>query len=155
MRNAAPPTLLLKAAAVLAGVAALLATGCGTGTSTLKFRCDREVNGGTLLTVDMVRASEAEVERIRALGEKWFYDSLRESLRDRTKTATFSQGDARCDKEVEIPVRKEDKFLVLIGDYRFQSADPGRYLIVMPKERWKKKTISVQIHDRDLTVVEP
>jgi hypothetical protein len=26
---------------------------------------------------------------------------------------------------------------------------------VMPRERWKKKTISVQIHDRELTVVEP
>ena len=155
MRNAAPPTLLVKAAAALAGAAALFATGCGTGTSTLRFRCDREVNGGILLTVDAVRASEAEVERIRALGEKWFYDSLRESLRDRTKTATFSQGDARCDKEVQIPVRKEDKFLVLIADYRFQSPDPGRYLVVMPKDRWKKKTISIQIHDREFNVVEP
>jgi len=90
MRNAVTPTRFLKAAAVLAAVAALFATGCGSGTSTLKFRCDRDVNGGILLTVDAVRASEAEVERIRALGEKWFYDSLRESLRDRTKTATFS-----------------------------------------------------------------
>lgn len=155
MRNALPPNLLLKAAAALAGAAALFATGCGTGTSTLRFRCDRDVNGGILLTVDAVRASEAEVERIRALGEKWFYDSLRESLRDRTKTATFSQGDARCDKEVQIPVRKEDKFLVLIADYRFQSPDPGRYLVVMPKDRWKKKTISIQIHDREFNVVEP
>jgi len=155
MRNNVPPPLLLKAAAVIAGAAALLVTGCGTGTSTLKFRCDRDVNGGILLTVDAVRASEAEVERIRALGEKWFYDSLRESLRDRTKTATFSQGDLHCDKVLEVPVRKEDKFLVLIADYRFQSADPGRYLVVMPRERWKKKTISVQIHDRELTVVEP
>jgi len=154
MTNALPPTRLLKAAA-LAGTVALLATGCGSGTSTLRFRCDRDVNGGTLLTVDAVRASESEVERIRALGEKWFYDSLRESLRDRTKTATFSQGDARCDKEVEIPVRKEDKFLVLIADYRFQSPDPGRYLVVMPKDRWKKKTISIQIHDREFNVVEP
>jgi len=155
MRNAVTPTRCLKAFAVLAAVAALFATGCGSGTSTLKFRCDRDVNGGILLTVDAVRASEAEVERIRALGEKWFYDSLRESLRDRTKTATFSQGDARCDKEVQIPVRKEDKFLVLIADYRFQSPDPGRYLVVMPKDRWKKKTISIQIHDREFNVVEP
>ena len=155
MRNAVPRRLLLKSAAALAGAVVLFAAGCGTGTSTLKFRCDRDVNGGTLLTVDVIRATEPEVERIRALGEKWFYDSLRESLRDRTKTATFSQGDAHCDKVLEVPVRKEDKFLVLIADYRFQSPDPGRYLVVMPKDRWKKKTISIQIHDREFNVVEP
>jgi hypothetical protein len=105
--------------------------------------------------VDCVRTTESEVERIRALAEKWFYDPLRESLRDRTRTATFSQGDAQCNKELSFTARKEDKYLVIIADYRFQAADPGRYLVALPKDKWKGKTIRVQVRDRDFTTVQP
>lgn len=141
--------------ALLAAAAALLVAGCGSSNATVSFRCEPEINGGTLLTVDVVRATESEVERIRALGEKWFYDPLRESLRDRTRTATFMQNEGKCDKELTVPAGKDDKFLVVVADYRFQSADPGRYLVVLRKDQWKGRTIKVQVRDREFSIVQP
>jgi hypothetical protein len=143
------------AALVLAVAGAALTGGCGSAAATVAFRCAPEINGGTLLTVDVVRATGPEVERIRALGEKWFYDPLRESLRDRTRTATFSQAEARCEKELTVPAGKDDKFLVVIADYRFQSADPGRHLVVLSRDKWKGKTILVQVRDREFSIVQP
>lgn len=142
------------AAILLAITGAALTWGCSS-TTTVAFACGPEINGGTLLTVDCVRTTESEVERIRALGEKWFYDPLRESLRDRTRTATFSQGESQCDKSVTFSAGKEEKFLVIIADYRFQTADPGRYLVALPKDKWKGKTIRVQVRDRDFTIAQP
>ena len=127
-----PDRYLRLAALALAVAGAALAGGCGSAAATVAFTCAPEINGGTLLTVDVVRATEPEVERIRALGEKWFYDPLRDSLRDRTRTATFSQSEGRCEKELDRSRRaRTDKFLVIVADYRFQSADPGRHLVVM------------------------
>ncbi|MGE5344941.1 MAG: hypothetical protein ACM3JH_03210 [Acidithiobacillales bacterium] len=154
-KGAFPGPALQLAAIVLLTAGTALTYGCGPATTTVAFTCGPEINGGTLLTVDAVRTSESEVERIRALGEKWFYDPLRESLRDRTRTATFSQDEGRCDKELKFTAGKEDKYLVLIADYRFQTADPGRYLVALPKDKWKGKTIHVQIRDRDFTIVQP
>ena len=72
------PDLRLRLAALALAIAgSALAAGCGSSAATVAFRCAPEINGGTLLTVDVVRATEPEVERIRALGEKWFYDPLR------------------------------------------------------------------------------
>ncbi len=146
---------LRLAVLALAIAAAGFAGGCGSAAATVAFRCAPEINGGTLLTVDVVRATGSEVERIRALGEKWFYDPLRESLRDRTRTATFSQGEGRCEKELTVPAGKDDKFLVIVADYRFQSADPGRYLVVLGRDKWKGRTIRVQVRDREFSIVEP
>jgi hypothetical protein len=143
------------AALLLVFACATLAGGCGSSAATVAFRCAPEINGGTLLTVDVVRATEPEVERIRALGEKWFYDPLRESLRDRTRTATFSQSEGRCEKELTVPAAKDDKFLVIVADYRFQSADPGRHLVVLRKEQWKGRTIRIQVRDREFSIVQP
>jgi hypothetical protein len=150
-----PGRSLRSAAFVLALAGAALAGGCGSSAATVSFRCAPEINGGTLLTVDAVRATEPEVERIRALGEKWFYDPLRDSLRDRTRTATFSQAEGRCDKELTIPAGKDDKFLLIVADYRFQSADPGRYMVVLSRDKWKGRTIHVQVRDREFSIVEP
>lgn len=147
-----PPRL---AALALAVAGAAFAGGCGSAAAKVNFTCAPEINGGTLLTVDVVRATESEVERIRALNEKWFYDPLRDSLRDRTRTATFSQAEARCEKELTVPASKDDKFLVIIADYRFQSADPGRYLVVLRKDQWKGRTIRVQVRDREFSIVQP
>ena len=138
---------------VVAGAA--FAGGCGSSAAKVAFTCAPEINGGTLLTVDVVRTTEPEVERIRALGEKWFYDPLRDSLRDRTRTATFSQSEGRCEKELTIPASKDDKFLVIVADYRFQSADPGRYLVVLRRDQWKGRTIRVQVRDREFSIVQP
>ena len=150
-----PGRSLRSAVFVLALAGAALAGGCGSSAATVSFRCAPEINGGTLLTVDAVRATEPEVERIRALAEKWFYDPLRDSLRDRTRTATFSQAEGRCDKELTIPAGKDDKFLLIVADYRFQSADPGRYMVVLSRDKWKGRTIHVQVRDRELSIVEP
>ena len=150
-----PDWRLQLAVIAFATFGAAFAGGCGSSAATVSFRCAPEINGGTLLTVDVIRASEPEVERIRALGEKWFYDPLRESLRDRTRTATFSQAEGRCEKELTVPARKEDKFLVLIADYRFQSADPGRHLVVLRRDQWKGRTIRVQVRDREFSIVQP
>lgn len=150
-----PDRCLRLAVFALAVAGAAFAGGCGSSAATVEFRCAPEINGGTLLTVDVVRATEPEVERIRALGEKWFYDPLRESLRDRTRTATFSQGESRCEKELKVPASKQDKFLVVIADYRFQSADPGRHLVVLGREKWKGRTIRVQVRDREFSIVQP
>ena len=152
-RNAT--SLRLFFAVLLAVSSALLSGACGSANATVAFRCGTEINGGTLLTVDVVRATEPEVERIRALGEKWFYDPLRESLRDRTRTATFMQSEGKCDKELTVPAGKDDKFLVVVADYRFQSADPGRYLVVLRKEQWKGKKVTVQVRDREFSIVQP
>jgi hypothetical protein len=150
-----PDPFLRLAAVVLAVASAAFASGCGSSAATVSFTCAPEINGGTLLTVDVVRATESEVERIRALGEKWFYDPLRESLRDRTRTATFSQSEGRCEKEVTVPATKDDKFLVVVADYRFQSADPGRYLVVLRRDQWKGRKIRVQVRDREFSIVQP
>jgi hypothetical protein len=154
--SAGTPVRPRRLAALLLVVAsAALAGGCGSSAATVAFRCAPEINGGTLLTVDVVRATEPEVERIRALGEKWFYDPLRESLRDRTRTATFSQAEGRCEKELTVPASKDDKFLVIVADYRFQSADPGRHLVVLRKDQWKGRTIRIQVRDREFSIVQP
>jgi hypothetical protein len=150
-----PDRFLRLAVLALVVAGAALAGGCGSASATVSFRCAPEINGGTLLTVDVVRATEPEVERIRALGEKWFYDPLRESLRDRTRTATFSQSETRCEKELTVPASKTDKFLVIVADYRFQSADPGRHLLVLRREQWKGRTIRVQVRDREFSIVQP
>jgi hypothetical protein len=153
--EATPGRPFRLAAILLALAGAISFSGCGSATATVSFRCGPEINGGTLLTVDVVRTTESEVERIRALGEKWFYDPMRESLRDRTRTATFSQQEGRCDKELTVPARKEDKFLVIIADYRFQTADTGRYLVALPRDKWRGKTIQVQVRDRDFSITQP
>jgi hypothetical protein len=150
-----PKRCLRLAALTLAIAGAALAGGCGSAAAKIAFTCAPEINGGTLLTVDAVRATEPEVERIRALGEKWFYDPLRDSLRDRTRTATFAQSEGRCEKELTIPASKDDKFLVIVADYRFQTADPGRYLVVLSRDKWKGRTIRVQVRDRDFSIVQP
>jgi hypothetical protein len=150
-----PDRCLRLAVLALAAFGAAFAGGCGSSAATVAFHCAPEINGGTLLTVDVVRATEPEVERIRALGEKWFYDPIRESLRDRTRTATFSQSEGRCEKELKVPAGKNDKFLVIVADYRFQSADPGRHLVVLRREQWKGRTIRVQVRDREFSIVQP
>jgi hypothetical protein len=150
-----PDRTVRLAALLLAVVGAAFAGGCGSAAATVEFRCAPEINGGTLLTVDVVRATEPEVQRIRALSEKWFYDPLRDSLRDRTRTATFQQGEGRCEKELTVPATKDDKFLVIVADYRFQSDDPGRYLVVLNRNQWKGRKIRVQVRDREFSIVQP
>src|SRR5512141_3043026 len=121
-----PGRILRLAPLAAAAALSLLSQGCGGGLTTVRFQCDgRGVNAGLLLTVDVVRASEDEMQKIRSLGERWFYDSMRDALRDRTRTATFPPDATSCDKFVEVPVTKGklEKYLVVIADYEHQNPD--------------------------------
>jgi len=140
------------AASVL--IAALASAACSSS-SALKFRCDAsQINGGLLLTVDVVRATEAQARQIEALGEKWFYDPLRDSLRDRTTTVTFQVGanSVRCERDVAVKAEGKDRYLVIIADYKYQSADASRQLLTLTPDRWKGKTLEVAVRERELSV---
>ncbi len=139
--------------AMLLPVAVLVAVGCASSSS-LHFRCDSAINGGLLLTVDIVRANEAQARQIEVLGEKWFYDSLRDTMRDRTTTVTFPTKDASglCERQVSVKAEGKDKYLVIIADYKYQSPDASRQIVSLPRERWNGKTLDIAVHDRELSV---
>lgn len=139
------------ALAVLLAVAG--AAGCASSSS-LHFKCDSPINGGLLLTVDVVRATEAQARQIEALGEKWFYDPLRDSLRDHTTTVTFPTKDSSglCERSISVKAEGKEKFLVIVADYKYQSPDASRQLVSLPKERWSGKTLDIAVHDRELSV---
>jgi hypothetical protein len=143
-----PRFLHLAPAALLLG-----ALSCASS-STLHFRCDNPINGGLLLTVDIVRADEAQARQIEALGEKWFYDPLRDTLRDRTTTVTFPTKDASgtCERQVSVKAEGKQKYLVIIADYKYRSPDTSRQIVALPRERWKGKTLDISVHDRELSV---
>lgn len=150
-----PSRLARLTALGLAMVGLAVAVGCSSGTAKVAFSCGAKINNGTLLTVDVVRATESEVEKIRPLGEQWFYSPLRESLRGRTQTATFSQEERPCEKTVAVSAGKEGKFLVIVADYSSPAADPGRYFVVLGPDRWRGRTLQVKVGDQDLSVVKP
>ena len=134
-------------------LATLLAAGCASSSS-LNFKCDNPINGGLLLTVDIVRASEAQARQIESLGEKWFYDPLRDTMREKTTTVTFPTKDSSglCERQVSVKADGKDKYLVIVADYKYQSSDASRQIVSMPRERWKGKTLDIAVHDRELAV---
>lgn len=144
----AKPRLLTTAFALASLV---LVTGCSS-LSTVDFRCDPQVNGGLALTIDVVRATEAETQQIRSLGEKWFYDRMREGLRDRLETVTFTV-DGSKERTVQIPkVGKDDKYLCVVADYKFQNPDPTKHVVVLPREKWLGQKVKIAVRDRELVV---
>jgi len=143
------------AALHLLGIAALVVTSVACSSSaSVRFRCESPINGGLLLTVDVVRATEEQAKQIQALGEKWFYDSMRETLRERVTTVTFpvKDGGGECVREVQVPMTKKDKYLLLVADYRFQSPDSSKQIVSLSRDRWKGGTVRVGVRDRELTV---
>jgi len=154
MKRESPPSRLARAlGALLFPLLVFSAWGCASS-STLDFRCDNPINGGLLLTVDIVRANEAQARQIEALGEKWFYDPMRDTLRDHTTTVTFPTKDASglCERHLSVKAEGKDKYLVIIADYKYQSADASRQLVALPSDRWKGKTLDIAVHDRELSV---
>lgn len=131
----------------------LVCAGCGSS-ATLQFRCDSPINGGLLLTVDVVRASEEQAKQIQLLGEKWFYDPMRDSMRERITTVTFPTQDSsgRCTREVTISPQKKDRYLVVVADYKFQSPDQSRQTVLLPRGEWKGNTVRIAVHDREISV---
>lgn len=136
------------------GLVFILAAASCSSSASLRFRCDNPINGGLLLTVDVVRATDDQARQIQALGEKWFYDSMRESMRERVTTVTFpvKDGGGECVRELKVPMGSKDKYLVLVADYRFQSPDVSKQIVSLPRDRWKGPTVRVAVHDRELTV---
>lgn len=144
-----------RAAAALGLTALLVAAGCSSSAD-LRFRCDTPINGGLLLTVDVVRASEEQARLIQSLGERWFYDPSRETLRASggITTVTFPTNDpsGQCVRDVTVPVTGRDKYLVIVADYKFQSPDASKQVVALPRDRFKGGTVRVAVHDRELSV---
>jgi predicted component of type VI protein secretion system len=131
----------------------LLAAACSSSAN-LRFRCDNPINGGLLLTVDVVRATDEQARQIQSAGEKWFYDPLRDTMRERITTVTFPAKDAggECVRDVKVPMGSKDKYIVVVADYRFQSPDASRHVVSLSREKWKGSTVRVAVKDRELIV---
>jgi len=136
-----------------AALGLVLASGCSS-TASLQFRCFAPINGGLLLTVDVVRATEEQAKQIQALGERWFYDPMRETMRDRTTTVTFPTKDAAgdCVRQIQVTATGKEKFLVIVADYKYQSPDLSKQIVSLPQDRWKGKTLLISVRDRELSV---
>jgi hypothetical protein len=147
--------MLKRTARMLAaGAAAVLAAACASGGGRLRFDCERGLNGGFLLTVDVVRATGLEAERIQRLREAWFYDESRNRLKDKVRTLTFA-GDDLCGcrgQEVVLHPTKGDRFLVVIGDYRDRPAAAARTLVVLPRKEWAGRKLLVSLRRGELSV---
>jgi hypothetical protein len=142
-----------RSVSMLGLVLVLAAASCSSSAS-VRFRCDSQLNGGLLLTVDVVRATEEQARQIQQLGEKWFYDSMRDSLRERVTTVTFpmKDGGGECVRDVKVPMGSKDKYLMIVADYRFQSPDVSKQIVSLSRERWKGATVRIGVHDRELSV---
>ena len=131
-------------------------TGCASKVGTISFRCGPAINGGLALAVDVIRATEEESRKIQEMGEKWFYDQTRFNIQgqNRIQTVTFTTGEGAgsCDKSVTVPVSKGERYLVLIADYKFQSPDPTKHVVVLSREKWVGQKVVVSVLERELSV---
>ena len=125
-------------------VAALM-TGCATS-STLRFDCERTINDGLLLTIDVVQITDQEEEEIRQVGDDWFYSDLRRQLGARTQTVGAEGG---CRETVVLrPLKGYDR-LAVIADYQFE----GRQTRAQMEFRdWEGTTLRVRVGNRHLTI---
>lgn len=127
--------------------AVLLVAGCASP-STLKFRCDPQINDGLLLTVDLVMVNEAEVAQIRQTGDQWFYSDLRRQLEPRTRTVAVEGG---CDTAVKLTPRKGYDTLAVISDYKSGSGSAGN-MQFRQKPEWQGRTLQVKVQDAVLSI---
>jgi len=141
-------------ALALALAASALLSGCGSTVGKIDFRCGSNINGGLLLTVDVVRATEEEARRIQELGPKWFYEPMRQGVSSRIQTLTFPapDGSARCDREISVPFNKGEKMLVIVADYKYEAADANRHTIVFLPEKWAGRTLLISVQEQQLSV---
>ena len=143
------------AAALVLGSAVAL-TGCGATAGTVSFRCGPQINGGLALAVDVIRATDEEARKIQEMGEKWFYDQVRFNIQgqNRIQTVTFKTGEGAgpCDRTVSVPVLKGERNLVVIADYKFQSTDPTKQILVLPRDKWVGQKILVSVLERELAL---
>jgi hypothetical protein len=144
-RGVGRPVLL--AVALVVSLAGLVS--CSSSTS-FQFRCDAQVNGGLLLTVDLVQVNEAEAQQIRQTGDQWFYSDLRRQLELRTRTIAVRGG---CTERVALPQIKKRDILAVVADYQFESADRTKgHMQFLTKPEWKGKKLEVEVHDTYIAV---
>ncbi len=144
MRHLKPAGLLRLGAGTL--LVAALVTGCAASNATLRFECERQINDGLLLTVDIVQVTDREEEEIRQVGDDWFYSDLRRQLGARTQTVGAEGG---CRETVVLrPLKGYDR-LAVIADYQFE----GRQTRAQMEFRdWEGTTIRVRVGNRHLTI---
>jgi hypothetical protein len=142
---------LLLAAALLAAAAG---AACAARAARLRFDCARGLNDGLLLTVDVVRATGPQAERVQRLRERWFYDEARRQMGERVRTLTFSADDpCGCrEQAVEVRAGADDRFLVVIGDFRRGNPADGRGLVVLPRNEWAGRALLVSLRGGELRV---
>ncbi len=136
--------------AVLTALAAVvLVTGCASQ-ATFRFDCEREVNGGLLLTIDVVQIDDREEQEIRQAGDQWFYSDLRRQLGARVKTVAVEGG---CRETVSVaPIKGYDR-VAIIADYQFEGQGGTKVQMEFRgKQDWRGKTLSVRVRDRYLTL---
>lgn len=124
---------------------AVLASGCATQV-VFNFECERMINDGLLLTIDVVQISDREEEEIRQVGDEWFYSDLRRQLGSRTKTVAVEGG---CRDTVAMPKLKGYGRLAIIADYQFEGRQTRAQMEFMD---WQGKTMRVRVQNRYLTI---
>ena len=138
------------------GVALVLAfasQGCSSQ-ATFRFACEpgTEINGGLLLTIDVVVVDDAEERQIRQLGDDWFYSDLRRALGSRKDTVGVEAG---CRETVVVPHIKGYERLAVIADYQYEGRGQGKsQMEFYGKDAWQGKTLRVRIFDRYLTITQ-
>jgi hypothetical protein len=125
----------------------LAAGGCASS-STLRFRCEPQINEALLLTIDLIQVNEAEIVQIRQTGDQWFYSELRRQLEPRTRTVAVEGG---CDTKVSLTPRKGYDALAVISDYKSGGSSAGN-MQFRSKEQWKGKTLDVKVGNSVLTI---
>ena len=120
----------------------------------LQFRCDAPINGGLLLTVDVVRATEEQAQQIQSLGRSGSTTRCARPCAIASTTVTFPTKDSarRVRAQVEVTASGKDKYLVIVADYKFQSPDLSKQIVSLPQDRWKGKTSAISVRDRELSV---
>jgi hypothetical protein len=138
--------LLLACAATLV----LGSVGCASQ-SMVRFLCDSQVNGGVLLTIDLIQVNEAEAAQIRQAGSRWFYSPLRPQLALRTKTIAVKGG---CAESVELAKpQKGYDILAIVAEYQTATSErlEGNTVFRMKKD-WQGEKLLVSVRDTYLSV---
>jgi hypothetical protein len=130
--------------------ATILAFGCASQ-SRATFMCDRQVNGGNVLTIDLIEVADEEIREIQSAGYDWFYSDLRRQLGHRIKTITV---EGSCNRTIDLTkltikekvLRKKKGYGTLAIIAEFRERRDG-YQLFINRSEWKGKSIVLRVHD--------
>lgn len=131
----------------------VISQGCSSQ-ATFKFACEpgAEINGGLLLTIDVVVIDDSEERQIRQLGDDWFYSDLRRALGSRKDTVGVEAG---CRETVIVPHIKGFDRVAVIADYQYEGRGRGKaQMEFYGKDAWQGKQLRVRVFDRYLTITQ-